>query len=288
MRPHHYIKNLLLFLPLLFSGRMTEWPLLRRTLPGFLAFCFISSVVYIYNDIMDVENDRKHSVKRTRPIASGAVTPVGAGRLAAVLFVLCAACQIPAGMDALFPGAFLLIYLLMNIAYSRYLKHVPIIDVAILAAGFLLRLGYGAALTGINVSGWLFLTVLTMSFYMGLGKRRGELVRQKDTRGVLASYSQSFLDKSMGMCLTLTVAFYSLWAADGGAMANAGALRAGVGGMLWTVPVVIVICLRYSMNLEGDSDGDPVEVVLKDKVLCALALLLVAMIYILLYVAPNL
>jgi 4-hydroxybenzoate polyprenyltransferase len=179
------------------------------------------------------------------------------------------------------PWLYLTAYLLLNAAYSLRLKHVAILDVAILATGFLLRLAYGAALTGIAVSGWLFLTVLAMSFYMGLGKRRGELARQKDTRRVLASYNRGFLDKSMNICLTLAVAFYALWAAESGRPAAGGPSRAD--GMLWTVPLVMLICLKYSLDVEGDSDGDPVEVVIRDKALCGLALLLAAVIFLLLY-----
>jgi 4-hydroxybenzoate polyprenyltransferase len=182
---------------------------------------------------------------------------------------------------SLFSWLFLLAYFLMNLAYSRRLKQVAILDVSILTAGFLLRLMYGAALTGIAVSGWLYLTVLTMSFYMGLGKRRGELLRQTDTRQVLRKYSQGFLDKSMNMCLTLTVAFYSLWAGGGGSIAW-GEAEAG-GAMLWTVPLVMVICLKYSLAIEENSDGDPVEVILGDKVLCGLLLLFALLVFVLLY-----
>jgi 4-hydroxybenzoate polyprenyltransferase len=280
MRPHHYIKNLFIFLPLFFSGRMTERAFALRTLPGFLAFCLVSSMVYIYNDIMDIESDRKHSVKCGRPLASGAAKEKYARILAGVLLCVSIALQAAAGRAGPLSWLYLTAYLLINIAYSRRLKHVAVLDVAILAAGFLLRLAYGAALTGIAVSGWLFLTVTAMSFYMGLGKRRGELIRQKEIRQVLISYNQGFLEKSMKMCLTLTVAFYALWAAENGRPA-AGGFRSG--GLLWTVPLVLLICLKYSLDLEGDSDGDPVEVVLHDKILCALALLLALIVSLLLY-----
>ncbi|MDR0469707.1 MAG: UbiA prenyltransferase family protein [Peptococcaceae bacterium] len=282
MRLHHYTKNLFIFLPLFFSGRMREWLLIRSTLSGFVAFCLVSSAVYIFNDIMDADDDRRHSVKSSRPIASGVVSVRNALILAFSLLALSFACQYKAGFAALLAGTYLYFYLLMNIAYSWRLKRVPILDVAILAAGFLLRLADGAALTGIPISGWLFLTVLTMSFYMGLGKRRGELLRQKDTRQVLKSYSQAFLDQSMNMCLTLTIAFYSLWAAEIGEPVSGGARHSG--GLLWTVPVAVLICLKYNLDLEGDSDGDPVEVVLRDKALCAMVLLLAAMVFIMMYI----
>ena len=285
MRPHHYMKNLFLFLPLFFSGRMLELALVRQAALGFLAFCSASSAVYIYNDVADIDSDRLHSVKRGRPLASGAAKVKYALMLAGLLLCLSIAFQIIAAGRANAPSwLYLAAYVLANAAYSRGLKHVAVLDVAILAAGFLLRLAYGAALADIPVSGWLFLTVLAMSFYMGLGKRRGELVKQKETRKVLKSYSQGFLEKGMNMCLTLTIAFYALWAGESGKPSSGGDVLSG--GLLWTVPLVMLICLKYSLDLEGDSDGDPVEVVLRDKVLCALALLLAVVIFILIYHLP--
>jgi hypothetical protein len=136
-------------------------------------------------------------------------------------------------------------------------------------------------LSGVAVSGWLFLTVLAMSFYLGLGKRRGELLKQKDTRQVLKTYSREFLDKSMNMCLTLTIAFYSLWAAEGSNLPDGNSSYTG--GLLWTVPLAMAICFKYSLDVEGDSDGDPVEVALRDKPLCGLVLLLALVIFALLY-----
>lgn len=284
IRPGHYMKNLFLFLPLFFSGRLLEWLPVRRTSAGFLAFCMISSAVYIFNDIADRENDRAHSLKRSRPVASGAVSVRNAAILACVLICISITFQMMAGRTNALSWAYLILYALINIAYSLRLKRAPVVDVAVLAAGFLLRLAYGAVLTGIPVSGWLFLTVSTMSFYLALGKRRGELGRQEGTRKVLEAYSRGFLEKSMNMCLTLTVAFYSLWAAEGGGLAAEGIKRTG--GLLWTVPLVIVICLKYSLDVEGDSDGDPVEVALHDKILCGLVLLLAVLIFILLYITP--
>ncbi|MEN6634392.1 MAG: prenyltransferase, partial [Clostridiaceae bacterium] len=126
----------------------------------------------------------------------------------------------------------------------------------------------------------LYLTVIAMSFYLGLGKRRNELIRQDDAvkRNVLQFYNQSFLDKNMYMCLALAIAFYSLWAVDPITIA-----RINTGNIVWTVPLVILICMNYSLHVERDSDGDPVEVLLGDKLLLSLVallgIILVAMIY---------
>ena len=144
------------------------------------------------------------------------------------------------------------------------LKDVPLLDVTILASGFLLRVLFGAVLTGTEVSEWLYLTVLSGAFYFSLGKRRNELQKKKDgdTRKVLKYYTRDFLDKNMYMCLALLNTFYALWCKD---ITNAGMEYA-----MWTVPIVILVCMKYSLTVEGNSEGDPVEVLLHDRVLMAL------------------
>lgn len=272
MRPRHYVKNLLIFFPLVFSGQLANWALLGRTALAFASFCLLCSVVYVVNDIRDADSDRRHSTKRTRPIASGAVSVQTAWALAGGLLVASLALHFAClrlGGVSLWCTAFPLIYLAMNVAYSFGLKNVPLLDVAILAAGFLIRVLYGAAADGIAVSNWLYLTVTSAAFFMGLGKRRGELKRELEGRKVLKYYTPEFLDKSMHMCLTLAIVFYSLWSADDATAARIGAEGAR---LVWTVPLVILIALRYDMLLDGASDGDPVEVVFRDKWLLLMAL----------------
>ena len=261
LRPKHTIKNILVILPLVFSGQLLDGRLLGQGICAVLAFCAAASLVYIINDIRDADRDRQHPTKRFRPIASGAV-PVSHAAAEGVLL-----CGVTAGLFWLgrFPGEagwYLAAYLALNLGYSFGLKNVPIVDVAILVSGFLLRMLFGAAATGIAASGWLYLTVTSVSFYLGLSKRRGELrTSHGDTRKVLQYYSDSFLTQNMQMCLTLAVVFYSLWSMDRGPQ------------LMWTVPLVICICLRYSMTVEGNSDGDPVEVIYQDKALMALGVL---------------
>ena len=153
----------------------------------------------------------------------------------------------------------------MNLLYSFGLKNIPIVDVTILAFGFVLRVLYGGLLLDIEISNWLFLTVLSVSFYMALGKRNNELKKLKDgkTRSVLKQYTQEFLDKNMYVFLGLSIVFYSLWA------------TMGVSGSLfrYSVIFVILIVMKYSLNLEGDSLGDPIDVLLHDYVLIALVVL---------------
>ena len=261
MRVHHYIKNILIFMPLIFSGNLTDRRKFTATLLGMIAFSLVTSAVYIINDIRDAEKDRMHPTKKNRPIASGAVTPFHAVVL--MVFILIAAVVLLVVSDAT-AGSYALVflYLFINVAYSMGLKDVPLLDVTILASGFLLRVLFGAVLTGTEVSEWLYL--LSGAFYFSLGKRRNELQKKKDgdTRKVLKYYTRDFLDKNMYMCLALLNTFYALWCKD---ITNAGMEYA-----MWTVPIVILICMKYSLTVEGNSEGDPVEVLLHDRVLMAL------------------
>ena len=258
LRPKHCIKNLLVVLPLVFSGRLLDPFLLWRTACAVLAFCVLASLVYIINDIRDVERDRQHPTKCRRPIASGAVPVSCAVAEEVVLFgILIVLSQL--GQFPLKSWLCMGTYFILNLGYSFGWKNVPILDIAILVSGFLLRMLLGTSVTGIAISGWLYLTVTSVSFYMGLGKRRGELrTVSKSARKVLQYYSDSFLTQNMQMCLTLTVVFYSLWSMDRGE------------NLMWTVPLVICICLKYGLTVDGNSDGDPVEVIYQDKALMAL------------------
>ena len=263
MRVHHYLKNVLIFLPLVFSQNLFDLTLLKKTILGFFAFSILSSIVYIVNDIQDVEKDRKHPTKCKRPIASGAVSVKEAYILAVVIAVIGITLNYFACGVNLLGWGFVLLYVGLNFAYSMGLKNLPIIDITILVSGFLIRVLYGSAVTAIEVSNWLYLTVISMSFYLGLGKRRNELDAQgSKSRKVLKFYNHDFLDKNMYMCLGLTIVFYSLWCVDSTTIE-----RYSNSNIVWTVPLVMLICMKYSLNVEGNSDGDPVSVLLKDKIL---------------------
>lgn len=266
MRIHHYIKNILIFLPIIFSRNIFNIELLKTVVIGSIAFCLMSSIVYIINDIMDVEADRKNEKKKFRPIASGQVSIRGACILAIVLLAISIGLNlyIKANILAsiLFYG-----YFIINILYSIKLKHIPIIDIAILASGFLIRVLYGATITNIEISNWLYLTILSFSFYMGLGKRRNEFEKMgSNGRKVLAYYNKSFLHNNMYMCMALGIVFYSLWCID------VNTTISGAFNIIWTVPFVIIICMKYTLNIERDSYGDPVDVILSDWVLLIMGL----------------
>lgn len=272
MRVHHYIKNFLIFAPLLFSGLLFSGDHLFKTIIGFIAFSIVASTIYIINDIQDVEADRQHPTKKNRPLAAGTVSITGAKILCVMLFAIAIALHILFLSDTIWPAVILGIYFVLNLFYSLGLKHYPIVDIAILVSGFVLRVIYGACITSIVISNWLYLTVLMMSFYLALGKRRNELKRSKSnsTRKVLKYYNQEFLDKNMYMCLALTIGFYSLWTVDPLTIE-----RLSNPYLVWTVPLVILICMKYSLNVEKESDGDPVNVIMGDKFLIGLVLALI-------------
>lgn len=263
IRAKHWIKNCLIFIPAFFEKNITEPGVIKNLFLGFVCFCFVTSIVYVINDLRDVEKDRKHELKCKRPIASGAISERFAKIIILILGAAVAILLISLGLTVSWiPAVWCLVYLIINIGYSMGLKNVPIVDIAILAMGFIIRVMYGAAISEVTASSWLCLTVMAFALYMSIGKRRNELhkVGGNSTRDVLKYYNVEFLDKNMTIVTTLGIVFYSLWA--GTVIEN--------GLVIWTVPIVILIIMRYEMIIEGNSYGDPVEVLLSDKALIGL------------------
>ena len=259
LRPHHWIKNGLIFLPLIFGGRLTNPADLIATAAGTLCFCFLASAVYVMNDLADMESDRLHEIKKFRPLAAKTVSEKTAKALFALLML--AAFGGAAALQNGTAATLLTAYLFINFAYSRGAKKIPVLDIVLLVSGFIVRLFYGAVLIDEEVSPWLYMTVMTMACYLALGKRRNDLLAG-ESKGVLKFYTPAFLDKYMTVCQTLTIAFYALWAMSPSALHSVGTI--------WTVPLVIVICMKYGLNVETQKYADPVDVLLSDKVLCGL------------------
>ena len=270
MRIKHYLKNVLIFLPLVFSGELLDIHNLTNCIVGFIIFSFTSSIIYIINDIKDIENDKKHPIKKKRPLPLGTVSKEEAIILALVLGLIAITLSIfVIGYERIIAIMLLLLYLAINVAYSFGLKKKPIVDIVILVAGFLIRVLYGAVITDIELSNWLYLTVISGAFYMGLGKRRNEILKQGDkSREVLKYYTKDFLDKNMYVCVALCIVFYSLWCVDPTTL-----LKTGNNLLIWTVPVIMIILMKYSLDIEGDSYGDPVDVIVNDKILLLIVLI---------------
>jgi 4-hydroxybenzoate polyprenyltransferase len=260
IRVKHYIKNVLVFLPLVFSRNLTDVGQAGVAALVFAAFCALSSGVYVINDIADAPKDRLHPDKKLRPIASGAMSVKSGAALAGACFALSAlALAVLTVQTGPVTMILLISYAGLNICYSLFLKRYAIIDVFCVMAGFLLRIEAGAAAIGVPVSNWLLLTIMSLSLYLGFGKRRGELGIDKGTRDVLIKYSPSFLDQALSSMMTLSVAFYALWAIDAETAA-----RLGTDKLVWTVPLAAAGLLRYAMTA-GRNAGDPMTVILADR-----------------------
>ncbi len=282
IRVKHWLKNGLVFLPLFFSLNLFNWNMVLTCLIAFICFSLSASVVYVINDINDVDKDRKHPVKKNRPLASGAISIKMAYVTIAVLVALIAISSSYLfylnhnGMVFGIP----LIYIFVNILYSLGLKNVPIIDVVILVSGFVMRVMYGGVVIDVAVSKFLYLMVIFGAFFLGFGKRRNEIIKNgKKSRSVLALYNKEFLDKNMYVSLVLSVVSYSLWCVDVSTVN-----RVGNDYLFWTIPIIMVVFQLYSLDIEGDSHGDPIEVILSNKILIAVILIYMLTLFIILYI----
>ena len=255
MRIKSWLKNAFVFCPIIFSLELFEWNKLIETIILVFAFCFVSSSIYVLNDISDVENDRKHEVKKNRPIASGKITLPCAW----ILFVCLAVTGFGMAIWVdLYACLLILAYVVINILYSKWLKKQVLIDCFCIAAGFVLRVMVGGTVVTSGISDWMFLTVIALSLFMAFGKRRGELQSYKtgETRGVLEVYEINFLNGIVFMCAGLCMVFYSLWSISQEAK------------LVYTVPIVLFIVIRYLLLVfAGREEGDPTTLILSDKTL---------------------
>jgi 4-hydroxybenzoate polyprenyltransferase len=279
MRPKQWTKNVVVFAPLIFDEKLFQPPLLARTTVAFALFCLISSTVYIINDLADIEKDRLHPKKRQRPLASGVLSPATAVA-AAIVFILI---SIPIALWL--DGGFSLIlfsYLLLNVAYSFYLKHVVIIDVLVIAAGFVLRVAGGVAVVGVErFSPWLYLVITLGALFLGFGKRRHELLLLEDGadahRAILAEYTLPFLDQLIALVTSTMVIAYSLYTFSA---PNLPANHA----MMLTIPFVLYGLFRYLYLIHVKKEGGaPDELLMSDKPLLATGVLWVVTVILVLY-----
>lgn len=277
LRIKHWIKNGLIFLPLIGAYNFLPESILKVFI-AFFAFSFMASFVYIMNDIVDVQKDRKHPRKKNRPIASGEISLTKATFIAIFLLVIAIFLNYIA-MGSLFNAALgiLLLYLLNNICYSFGMKNIPIVDVSLLTAGFVLRVYYGSFVVGIPVSSWLFLTVLCTSLYMGFGKRRKEFGNTEEVRPVLKYYNRRFVENFMNISLTLVVVFYSFWAMEQDNVF-----------LYASIPMLIIIFMQYMLFIETGNEGDPVTLLFQHKSLLITVLIyMLYMVSVMLYFASK-
>lgn len=261
-RPKQWVKNVLVIAAPGAAGVLGEPKALWQTFVAFVCFCLAASGTYYLNDALDVEADRRHPVKRFRPIASGEVALRTAYAGAAVLLAASIAFSFLARWQlVLVVGA----YVILTLTYSKWLKHEAVLDLACVAAGFVLRTIAGGVAVGVSISPWFLIVAGSASLFMVTGKRHAELIELGDAasghRRALSMYSRSFLSYVRAIASSVTVLAYCLWAFE---------KSSAVGSETWfelsIVPFVLGI-LRYALLLEQGQGGAPEEVVLSDRVL---------------------
>ena len=273
MRPRQWTKNIFIFAALVFDKQLLIFHAFVRTAAGFILFCLISSAVYIFNDLADVEADREHPEKKNRPIASGKL-PVSTALTAGILLVI-AALSLGFWLSPDF-SLVLAVYFLINLAYSKWLKHILILDVLVLAAGFVLRVGAGVTIIHVErFSPWLYVVMTLLALYLGFGKRRAELsllaTDASSHRKVLEGYSIPLLDQYIMIVSGTTIVAYSLYTFSA---PNVPANHT----MMLTIPFVLYAIFRYLYLVQiKHAGGEPEEILLSDRPL-QIALLLWALV----------
>lgn len=263
MRPRQWVKSTVVYAALVFDGKLFEPGLFVATTLVFLAFCLLSSAVYMLNDLVDIEKDRQHPRKRFRPLASGQLDP----RVAVVAATVFALVSLIVGFWlSLWVGVILVAYIAQNVAYSFWLKNIVIVDVMMLALGFLLRVAAGVAIVQPgNFSPWLYVCVTLLALFLGFGKRRQEIVLLEENAGnhrsSLLEYNVPLLDQLIGMVTTATLVVYTFYSFDATtALAHSK--------MLLTVPFVFYFLARYLYLVHVKHlGGAPDELLLEDKAL---------------------
>ena len=276
LRPKHWVKNGFVLAGLLFGHAWGEPALVAAALAATAAFCLASSAVYAYNDAQDAARDREHPEKNARPVARGAITPRAAQAIAWVLATAALGIALWAGARV---AALVAAYVALNAAYSHGLKHVPVLDVFIIAAGFMLRLLAGTWGIGIEPSRWLLACGFLLTLFLGFAKRRAELDRLADDAGqhraVLEDYSLAFLDHAVFACALGMVITYALYTVAESTVALHGTER-----LIWSLPWVLLGTFRYLFRLHyRGGGGDPAQELLRDPMLAAAALGWVATVF---------
>lgn len=268
-RPRQWAKNLLVIAAPLSGGVIDEPHVIPRVLAAFVSFTLAASAVYLFNDVRDAEADRRHPTKRTRPVASGALSSGLATSAAAALAASSMGIALAVGVELALTMA---VYLAVQVLYAMWLKHQPVLDLAIVSAGFLLRAIAGGVATGVELSQWFLLVASFGSLFMVAGKRYSELMSLGEgsgTRRSLETYSESYLRFVWSLAASVTVMAYSLWAFE---------IR-GDSTISWqpiSIAPFVLGLMRYAVDIDRGLAGEPEDAVLRDRVLQVLSLVWLA------------
>ncbi|WP_339790543.1 decaprenyl-phosphate phosphoribosyltransferase [Paenibacillus sp. FSL R7-0313] len=257
LRPKQWTKNLLLFAALLFSFEEIRTETILATLLGFILFSLVAGCVYILNDFVDRDRDRQHPVKKYRPMASGQVNPIHALLFGIILLILSVGTAFM--MNPLF-GVLCIVYFLLNVSYSFVLKHLVILDMMTIAAGFVLRAIAGGVLIHVPFTPWFLICTMLLSLFLAIGKRRNELTLLEGNTGshrkVLDNYSITLLDQFNTIVTTATIISYSLFTFTSDRTIH----------LMWTIPLVIYGMFRYLYLIHmKNQGGSPDRVLFEDK-----------------------
>jgi len=280
MRPKQWSKNLVIFAGLIFAQKFFDFNSLKTSLLAFLAFCLNASAIYLINDVKDLEQDRLHPTKKNRPLPSGKITPAQA--IAASL-VLSVASLAPAFFLNPRFGVLLAVYWLMMMTYTFRLKHIVIVDIMVISAGFILRAISGAIVLDVMISRWLIACAIFLSLFLILAKRRNETIELGDAasehRAILEEYGQRFLDQMIAVVTACTIFSYVLYTADPETVA-----KFQTHNLILTVPFVIYGIFRYLyLVYQRNLGGRPEMILLTDRPLMLSVLLWIVAAMIIVY-----
>lgn len=267
IRPHQWLKNVFVLIPMFFGGSLLDPEDIRASLLTFLAYSFVASSVYCFNDINDVEADRRHPVKCKRPLASGAVSMGTAWMLMALMFVLAALMTALLGDRGhiLKVGGVLLFYYILNICYCAKLKQYAIVDVCIVAFGFALRVLAGGFATDITLSKWLVLMTFLLTLFLSFAKRRDDVLRMNETgeppRKNTIRYNLTFINQAITITASVTLVCYIMYTVSPEVVARLGS------DLLYLTSVFVLLgLLRYmQITVVDKKSGDPTKIMLRDR-----------------------
>jgi len=263
IRPHQYIKNIFIFMPIFFIGHITNIELILITTTAFVAFSISASAVYIFNDYQDIDDDRKHPEKKHRPLASGSITKKFAITLIGVFFII--GISIMATISFQVVGI-LCIYITLNIAYSLYLKHIAILDVSIIAICFVLRLFIGSSATGTALSMWIIITTFLLALFIALAKRRDDILfflnTGKKMRRAIDGYNLQLIDGAMMIMASVVIVTYILYTT------SIEVLQRMQSEYLYLTALFVILgIMRYlQISFVENNSGSPTKIVLRDVV----------------------
>lgn len=286
LRPKEWAKNSFLFIPLFFSGDIFNREKLWQLLLGFFAFSFVASCVYIINDYRDIENDRKHPKKRNRPLAAGTVSKNAA--LAIMFLLLIAGFVLSYFADTSFKFMGLLgFYFIMNLVYSFGAKNISILDILIIAGGFVLRVKSGGFIAGVNLSMWLNLMVFLLSIFMAIAKRRDDIMLKMETgidmRKSIKGYNLEFLNTMLGLFSAIIIMAYIMYCVSPKTYEHLQTHH-----LYYTSIFVIAGLMRYlQITLVHNQAGSPTEILLKDHFIQITIILWIASFYAVIYLKGS-